>query len=136
MKSAVRTTLQGRQVELVCIKCAFTIRLPVRDALPLACPKCRAKWALSAPLPGWRRYRCRAQACGYIFETLCWAVAPDCCTVCGQPWQAVSENGRRGVDQPLTTERRLRPSPEPPSVFPCLSREFRVGRAGVEPATR
>jgi hypothetical protein len=46
---------------------------------------------LPAPLPGWRRYICRAQNCRYSYETPSMATAPDCCSVCGAPWRAVAQ---------------------------------------------
>jgi len=44
-----------------------------------------------APLPGWRRYRCRAGNCRYEREVFGAAVLPDFCSLCGAPWVAVSE---------------------------------------------
>jgi len=45
----------------------------------------------SAPLSGWRRYRCRSGSCRHEREIFGNAALPDFCTACGAPWQSVSE---------------------------------------------
>jgi hypothetical protein len=50
----------------------------------------RAKTELhERALPGQRVYRC--DGCQHERHVLGAAVAPDCCGVCGRPWQSVSE---------------------------------------------
>ena len=56
---------------------------------------------LPPPLPGWRRYYCRAQHCRYMYEApaIPGSSAPGGCRNCGRPWVAISETvgNRQGV---------------------------------------